>query len=498
MIYNQCTWSEAKDMCESIGGYIATITSPEEQQIIDRLNFDCKTMWIGMHRDNNNNWSWVTGEPFDYSNWADGEPNNFATNQFPFENCGCINPSKWNDCHGDNINAFSGFICEWDNKEVDVDTVKKLIKEYSDKQYASIDIEEPKPIESNQNSIPSESEEPVKSIEPESVYIPLEPVKPVKPNEPDRNESNDNDGDEVSTETKLYNGHAYTVFDCSMSWKEAKGYCEGLGGHLVTVENDEENNFLISILGEKNYYWIGMKLDSNGECYWITGEEIKYNRFFDNEPDNYLENQGYCFMYGLRRKDYEWVVGDWGDAEEDGVSWDGDPFWNDNGFICEWDTIPESISADNKSQLKRELEGIDYSMIGCFRGHSYLVICNDNLDTWEKAKDYCVSLGGHLATIGSIEENNFLYSYIVNQGVQTAFFGYSDAQEEGNWVWVTGEKSEYTNWRSGEPSNDYNCENYAMFYYMFTDGTWNDGNLVTTLNTKRNYICEWEIEIDKE
>ena len=72
-------------------------------------------------------------------------------------------------------------------------------------------------------------------------------------------------------------------------------------------------------------------------------------------------------------------------------------------------------------------------------------------------------------------------------------FGLTDKEEEGKWICVDGTSAEYVNWNSEEPSNSYDGENYAMFYYKYTDGTWNDGDFdVETQNGGHAFICEWE------
>lgn len=83
--------------------------------------------------------------------------------------------------------------------------------------------------------------------------------------------------------------------------------------------------------------------------------------------------------------------------------------------------------------------------------------------------------------------------YMLSRGVQSAYFGLSDAGHEGDWRWATGEPlSWYSNWHSGEPNNERGAENYAMFYYKFTDGTWNDGDFgAGTANAGRTFFCEW-------
>jgi len=117
---------------------------------------------------------------------------------------------------------------------------------------------------------------------------------------------------------------------------------------------------------------------------------------------------------------------------------------------------------------------------------------NKGSAAWNEALKHCEELGGHLAVINSQEENDFLYSYITSLGISTAYFGYTDEETENTWVWVTGEENTYTNWHTGEPNRENTNEDYASFYWKFTDGTWNDGNMGAGTNSDdRSYLCEW-------
>ena len=58
--------------------------------------------------------------------WNDGEPNNYFTREFTYENVAAMN-SGWNDVHEKNTADIYGFICEWDKVTVDL---KQLKKEY--------------------------------------------------------------------------------------------------------------------------------------------------------------------------------------------------------------------------------------------------------------------------------------------------------------------------------------------------------------------------------
>ena len=59
--------------------------------------------------------------------------------------------------------------------------------------------------------------------------------------------------------TGNFNGRAYAVYDVSMTWHEAKAYCESLGGHLATITSAEEQLFVQSLIedGSMNQYWLG-------------------------------------------------------------------------------------------------------------------------------------------------------------------------------------------------------------------------------------------------
>lgn len=124
-----------------------------------------------------------------------------------------------------------------------------------------------------------------------------------------------------------------------------------------------------------------------------------------------------------------------------------------------------------------------------YNGHYYYVY--DLYLTWKETKAYFESLDGYLATITSQAENDAVYQYIKKMGYENAFFGLTDETTEGKWKWVTGEKADYTNWSPGEP-NGGSAEDYAMFYYKYPSGKWNDGDFGgRTQKNHKAVICEW-------
>lgn len=73
------TWTDADAYCQSQGGHLATVNSPEEyDQIVAKANeTGCVVLWLGAsRRDGNSDFQLVIDEPDSYYAWAQGEPNN--------------------------------------------------------------------------------------------------------------------------------------------------------------------------------------------------------------------------------------------------------------------------------------------------------------------------------------------------------------------------------------------------------------------------------------
>ena len=141
-----------------------------------------------------------------------------------------------------------------------------------------------------------------------------------------------------------------------------------------------------------------------------------------------------------------------------------------------------------------------------FEGHHYCLI-DDSALKWEDAKKYCEKLGGHLATVTSKEEQNFLQGLIEKQGTKNSYWLGGYINKIGMWNWVTGEKFNYTNWGPGQPDNYLGKEDVLMMYRNPNPmnpsssplGAWNDirrdgeCNHEPFFGTKNiGLLCEWD------
>ena len=122
------SWTDAKLYCESLGGYLATITSPEEQHVINTLiTYGKKASYFigGTSKNEDFTWQWITGEEFQFANWANRQPDN--SNGVEFYLMVYQNGGVWNDIdlQGENINTTTfGFICEWpSNTQIGIVTI---------------------------------------------------------------------------------------------------------------------------------------------------------------------------------------------------------------------------------------------------------------------------------------------------------------------------------------------------------------------------------------
>ena len=126
-------WTEANEQAQThsyLGqqGHLATITSQVESDFLyQTYGHIFWEGWLGGWQDLNShpeeNWHWVTGEPWVYTNWVPGEPNDGAgtgeERYLQMWGFGTISPGRWND-DADNTNPgnVGGYFVEYDVQAV--------------------------------------------------------------------------------------------------------------------------------------------------------------------------------------------------------------------------------------------------------------------------------------------------------------------------------------------------------------------------------------------
>jgi uncharacterized delta-60 repeat protein len=115
-------------------------------------------------------------------------------------------------------------------------------------------------------------------------------------------------------------------------------------------------------------------------------------------------------------------------------------------------------------------------------GHFYAL--TSRAKNLNEAEAEAVATGGHLVSVNSEAEQNFLARTFLNglDRIRPFWIGFNDVSVEGNFVWSSGEPRIYTGWEPGEPNNvgntDYTVLNWnyslAQGAAFETFGLWND------------------------
>ena len=118
-------WHEASTLSHNsiylgISGHLATITDVTENNWIwENLGHPTRYLLGATDEDLEGTWKWETGEPFAYTNWNIGEPNDGFGN-YPEDALSFWDNSRWNDLPnvgdfwGDHIPYVYGYVAEWD------------------------------------------------------------------------------------------------------------------------------------------------------------------------------------------------------------------------------------------------------------------------------------------------------------------------------------------------------------------------------------------------
>ena len=83
------------------------------------------------------------------------------------------------------------------------------------------------------------------------------------------------------------NGHDYlwTWSDDVHSWADAEAHAVSLGGHLVSINDQAEMDWLVQTLGAD--YFIGLNdIAAEGTWVWSSGEPVTFTDWLSEEPNN--------------------------------------------------------------------------------------------------------------------------------------------------------------------------------------------------------------------
>ena len=96
----------------------------------------------------------------------------------------------------------------------------------------------------------------------------------------------------------IFDGHWYeAIFVESGNWNDAQAEAVALGGNLVTINNENEQNWLHSNFDSSIRYWIGFTdFGHEADWQWISGEPVTCTHWLDGEPNNHIGLEHFAAM----------------------------------------------------------------------------------------------------------------------------------------------------------------------------------------------------------
>ncbi|KAL5011088.1 hypothetical protein ScPMuIL_013393 [Solemya velum] len=274
-----------------------------------------------------------------------------------------------------------------------------------------------------------------------------------------------------------YKGYCYQSFiefnTDKKSWFEARAICHNYGGDLVSIQDADEDRFLLSdvlVSWRATQYWIGLNNISSTEgMEWPDGIPYTYQKWDDGEPNSWNGMED-CVVYDMPARK-----------------------WKDmnchlaHNYICKVQlgvkptaTVPAPTlgtvipCAGNTTDWK------------FYNGYCYYVSDGYGAESqmsWYDAREYCLQHGGDLLSLHSQMEDNFITSQIARKTTTIYWIGLNELMQNG-YKWSDLTVFDHENWAENEPNDAYGGQRCVNLYSFST--FWNDDNC----GESHGFICK--------
>ena len=286
------TWPTAKSIAQSHGGFLADITSPEENTFLAN-QLTIQSAWIGLNDyDNEGTFSWCSGAPVSYTNWFAGQPNNFNGTQDYVE---LLYDGQWNDQFNSyKLEYIMEIPCSFVSQTAGpapgtrqppgIYNVSYVVQDACGG-FATCDF-----------TVTVESSLTITCPDDIVVSAPSSAGVAVTWDDPTINSccSNcTNAGGQIPGFLFMgsFNGSHYYCSLTGLDWTSAQQNAINNGGHLAVINSQAENDFIKNIIPLSSA-WIGLSdLASEGNFQWVNGDPLVYTNWYPGQPNNFNNGQ---------------------------------------------------------------------------------------------------------------------------------------------------------------------------------------------------------------
>jgi uncharacterized repeat protein (TIGR02543 family) len=300
------TWAAAKTDAESKGGTLATFGNHMEWdqalQLIGQDSLaDVNGLWIGAtDQIAEGLWTWITGEPFDFSNWAAGQPDNLNDSDFAAV-AGDLGgeAGKWYDYRA--TTTRDGYILEsgYSTNPLDPDTDDDGLNdgaEYAagsnpfvtdtdgdgltDSQEVNLTETNPTLLDSDGDGLNDAADDQDGDALSNLAEITQYGTEPLQA---DTDADGLTDGAEISI-----NRSYYTLVTGGFNQPQATADALSKRGRLASFADNTSYSNAVSKARRtsQGYLWIGLTdEESEGTWKWTNGSTLNFNRWLNGQPD---------------------------------------------------------------------------------------------------------------------------------------------------------------------------------------------------------------------
>ena len=326
------TWAQAKAHAETQGGTLATFANQDEwnlamQSIGADALLDVGGLWIGATDEaTEGTWSWVTGEPFVFTRWETGQPDNLNNSDYAAVAGDLGGTSgKWYDYRA--ITTRDGYILEsgYSTNPIDADSDDDGLLDgaemtagsnpfvadtdgdgLTDTQEVNLTHTNPKLADSNSNGINDALDDQDSDGLGNLVELSTHGTDPRKA---------DTDSDGLSDSEELsHPGRYFTLIEGSFTHAQAAADAANRRGRLASFPNANDFTRAAAKARKTNqgYLWFGLSdAATEGTWLWSDGSAPTYARWLNGQPDgSNTENHAVLMQNGSQ----------WADAAADFVA----------------------------------------------------------------------------------------------------------------------------------------------------------------------------------
>ncbi|MFK7849076.1 MAG: lectin-like protein [Rhodothermales bacterium] len=126
------------------------------------------------------------------------------------------------------------------------------------------------------------------------------------------------------------NNHTYYLLEAD-TWTGSQASAQTLGGSLVTINDQAENDFVLNTFGATRHLWLGFNDAAlEGDFVWANGETSSFTNWVAGEPNNAKR-----IHFGYTEEDYTMM---WAAGTKAGSHFGGG--WNDYGNVSTMNWAP--------------------------------------------------------------------------------------------------------------------------------------------------------------